>query len=298
MKHRIQGIVLGFLLAVLLLGTVTIVSAVSQSINVAYGINVVLNGVRQTFSDDMRPFTSGGRTFLPVRGIAEALGADVSWDAATSTVRINSGAPGTQSPTTPPTPTLSINAAVGDIIEFGGYEWRVLEVRDGNALILNENIIMYRMYKVDGYDTAWEDSSLRRYLNGEFFDSFTQAERARIVETRNANADNQWYGAAGGRETADRIFLLSLEEVVQYFGDSGQLSSRPSANTRIIDDQFNSMRTAGDLSGNNSWWWLRTPGFNSYFATFVYPDGAISVFGDSVPVRGGVRPALWLNLQL
>jgi len=103
MKHRIQGIVLGFLLAVLLLGAVPVVSAATQSISVTYGINVIVNGVRQTFSNDMRPFTSGGRTFLPVRGIAEALGADVSWDAATSTVRINSGtqlpSPGSSTPT-------------------------------------------------------------------------------------------------------------------------------------------------------------------------------------------------------
>jgi len=295
MKHRTQGLLLGILLAVLLLGTVTIVSAASQSINVTYGINVIVNGVRQTFSDDMRPFASGGRTFLPEGGIAEVLGADVSWDAATSTVYINSGAPGTQSPTAPPP---GINAAVGDIIEFGGYEWRVLEVRDGNALILNENIIKRRAYNVDGYDTTWEYSSLRSYLNGEFYDSFTQAERTRIVETRNANADNQWFGTAGGSETADRIFLLSLEEVVQYFGDSGQLSSRPSDNAIAIDDRFNSMRTAGERAGHISWWWLRSPGHRSGSAANVGSGGTVNVMGFSVGTfSGGVRPAMWINLQ-
>jgi len=171
-------------------------------------------------------------------------------------------------------------------------------VRGGNALILNENIIEFRAYHAGGQGTTWEYSSLRRYLNVEFFDGFTQAERARIVETRNANADNQWHGTAGGRETADRIFLLSLEEVVQYFGDSGQLSRRPSDYTHIIDDSFNSMRIAGDLTGNISWWWLRSPGSVSFSAASVNSNGTVPVFGVIViNSYGGVRPALWLNLQ-
>jgi hypothetical protein len=52
-------------------------------------VGVVVNGVRQNFAADSQPFISGGRTFLPVRGIAESLGADVTWNSATSTVYID-----------------------------------------------------------------------------------------------------------------------------------------------------------------------------------------------------------------
>jgi len=241
----------------------------------------------------------GGGVFALTRGGGDET-PPTTWGSVTENVGMDSNAgrssmDNTSDNTSNTTP--GNNAAVGDIIEFGGYEWRVLEVRDGNALIITENIIERRAYNVGGHDTTWEYSSLRRYLNGEFFDSFTQAERARIVETRIANADNQWYGTAGGRETADRIFLISLEEVVQYFGDSGQLSHRPSNDEWRIDDRFNSMRIAGDLTGNNPWWWLRSPGINSDLTAFVGSNGTVHVNGDYAEFHGGVRPALWLTLE-
>ena len=90
MKQRLQGMVMGILMTVLMLGTVTAVAASTQRIEVTYGINVVVNGVRQNFASDMQPFSSSGRTFLPVRGIADALGLDVDWDANTSTVYLRS----------------------------------------------------------------------------------------------------------------------------------------------------------------------------------------------------------------
>jgi hypothetical protein len=58
----------------------------------------------------MQPFVSEGRTFLPVRGIADAFGADVHWVAATQTVYLNTITPAPTpapipQPTPPPMPT-------------------------------------------------------------------------------------------------------------------------------------------------------------------------------------------------
>jgi len=106
MKQRLQGMVAGFLLATLLLSTVRVLASPSRAITVTYGVNIVVDGTPQNFTDDMMPFISEGRTFLPVRGIAQALGVDVLWDGATSTVYINSGAIATPSPIMPtPEPT-------------------------------------------------------------------------------------------------------------------------------------------------------------------------------------------------
>ncbi|MCL1941737.1 MAG: DUF6273 domain-containing protein, partial [Synergistaceae bacterium] len=94
-----------------------------------------------------------------------------------------------------------------------------------------------------------------------------------------------------------RIFLLSLEEVARYFGDSGQLKKRPSSNTYYINDQYNSARIAKDASGNALWWWLRSPGNYSVLAASVHYDGLVFIIGDYVLLdHGGVRPALWINL--
>ena len=90
MKQRLQGILIGFLIAILL-GSITVVAA-TQTIDVSYGITVVVNGIVQSFAEDMRPFTSGGRTFLPVRGVAGAFGLETQWEPATSTVYLSDSA--------------------------------------------------------------------------------------------------------------------------------------------------------------------------------------------------------------
>ena len=140
---------------------------------------------------------------------------------------------------------------------------------------------------------------MRRYLNGEFYNRFTAEERGRILETRVINSDNHWYGTTGGADTTDRVFLLSIDEVVRYFGDSGQLWNRPN-DEWWIDDEYNQARVAYRLEDNEAWWWwLRSPGSNSYSAANVLSDGWLNVSGNSVhrSYYGGVRPAMWLNLQ-
>ena len=135
----------------------------------------------------------------------------------------------------------------------------------------------------------------------------------RVAETRLRNADNQYYGTRCGNDTTDRIFLLSLEEVVQYFGDSGELRNRPSLEANNFGYEDSSVRVALDLNGNTSVWWLRSPGVYNTHAAYVSNDGRIFVSGSPVHGimsgefigfsghivdhgRGGVRPALWLNL--
>ena len=199
------------------------------------------------------------------------------------------------------------SAKVGDKIQFGEYDWRVLDIQDGKALILSGNIIETRPYNnMQTESITWEQCDLRAYLNGEFHNSFSSAEQVRIVETTVINKDNQWYGTSGGNHTADKVFLLSLEEAIGYFGDSGQLKNKPNDdsyiiydeyNSYIIYDEYNEARIAENKDGYSDMWWLRSPGYFSYYAANVSDDGCVDVYGYGVNFnRGGVRPALWLNL--
>ncbi|MCL2698664.1 MAG: DUF6273 domain-containing protein, partial [Oscillospiraceae bacterium] len=122
-----------------------------------------------------------------------------------------------------PTVTSAAVTAGGTII-FGGYDWRVLEVKDGRALLLSDKVLELRPYHNTFANITWADSDIRTYLNGEFFNSFSATDRARIVQMSNTNPDNPWFGTAGGANTQDRIFLLSLDELVRYFGDADQLA--------------------------------------------------------------------------
>jgi hypothetical protein len=203
---------------------------------------------------------------------------------------------------------VTFETAVGDIVHFGEYQWRVLDVQDGRALIITRNVVERRAFSnrdVTG-DITWATSDIRTYLNGEFYNSFSESDRARIVPTDNTTSNNQWFATSGGTSTLDNIFLLSLCEVVKYYGDSGQLQNRPSNNFAtgdfIISDQYNTSRIAAHEAGFEGvgfgeGWWLRSPGQRSGYAAVVGIDGDIRVSGSFTDFSGlWIRPALWLEL--
>ncbi len=78
-----------------------------RSVRLKIGENTFeVNG--QVFTMDTTAFIEGGRTFLPARAIAEALGLTVGWNAETDTVDITSpSGPSQPRPGTPPTATDS-----------------------------------------------------------------------------------------------------------------------------------------------------------------------------------------------
>gem|GEM_PF-2704783 len=189
-------------------------------------------------------------------------------------------------------------------VKLADIDWRVLTVENNKALLISEKILEKRPYNVKYKDVTWETCTLRQYLNGEFYNSLGSV-RSAIVETRNSNPNNPWYGTAGGNATTDKVFLLSLDEVVKYFGDSGDLANKRRKNSSgnlksdglWLHDQYNSMRIAKYGNGTD-WWWLRSPGTGSGNAARVYYDGGVYVGGNGVPEDDiGVRPAMWLNLD-
>jgi hypothetical protein len=189
-------------------------------------------------------------------------------------------------------------------VKLGGIDWRVLTVENNRALLISEKILEKRPYNIEGKDITWENCTLRKYLNNEFYNKLGVVKPA-IAETRNSNPDNLWYGTPGGNATSDKVFLLSIDELVKYFGDSGDLKNerRKDFNGNVrsdgycIYDQYNSARIANYGSEGACWWWLRSPGSRSRSAARVDVDGSVDVDGYSVNnVSGGVRPAFWLNL--
>ena len=147
-----------------------------------------------------------------------------------------------------------------DIIKFGKYDWRVLKVKKGEALIISEKVIEKRAFDEDGSTNKWKDCSLNDYLNGEFLDQFTHGEKARIAKKG--------------------VFLLSVNQTKKYFENEASM-------------------TAKDASGVTCWWWLRSPGGNNRIAAaHVHPGGSLGMRGGNVDWSGGgVRPALWLKLN-
>lgn len=211
-------------------------------------------------------------------------------------------------------------------ISFGGYQWIILEEKDNKILILTEEIIGQRDYHSDLVDITWEDSEMRQYLNSTFYETFSPKEQARILETQVSDRDNPWSGTKCGNPTIDKVFLLSYDEVIRYFGDSGDMRNRiswfwedtkgfpggiPVRNTTaltdglFINDQYCPARRAFKPDGTLGWWWLRSPGgAGQHTSGSVGLIGEIFLCGDDVynhPYRdingdGGIRPAMWIRI--
>jgi hypothetical protein len=181
------------------------------------------------------------------------------------------------------------------VIKYGHFDWRVLDEQDGKILIITEYVIDVRKYH-EASNATWHECSLRHFLNGEFLDQFNSVDKEKIALSVNKNLANPWYQTNGGKDSNDKIFLLSLEDVCKYFGDS-RLKLRDKGNQDMIDD-FNNVNRKAMFNNNAYWWWLRSVGHDNGDAARVSRSGRVDVRGDYIDdgIGGGVRPALWLQM--
>ena len=94
MLNKIKYTTLGFILGAILfmgLGFIYANSNAKEILAHFNNIKITVNGQQvEMDDDDVKPFIYEGRTMVPLRFVAEALGADVGWDSKTKTAIINS----------------------------------------------------------------------------------------------------------------------------------------------------------------------------------------------------------------
>lgn len=99
MKHGyIKGMISGICISIFCAGLMGSAFAYQKQTVLNYpGIKITLNGSPVIPTDaegnTVEPFTIDGTTYLPVRGIASALGLDVVWDQSTQTVVLTNAVP-------------------------------------------------------------------------------------------------------------------------------------------------------------------------------------------------------------
>ena len=200
-------------------------------------------------------------------------------------------------------PKPSTAAPVGKVIKIGGINWRVLDVQDGKALVLSDLILDTKEFQKTSMSGVWADSSLRAYLNGDFYNkTFSKSEKGRIVSTTLVNNINPEYSNTFGTDTKDKVFLLSAEEATRYFGKDKARVAYADRRTPALQYSFINNTKVNPYSGvyqnYSTWhWWLRTP------ATTAAGDNKallVTRFGEvqhqNVSVESGIRPAMWINV--
>ncbi len=179
-----------------------------------------------------------------------------------------------------------LRPSVGDRVAFGSYPqssdtpepivWRVLDITDGKAMMISENLLDCKKYHEVSENVTWETCTLRRWLNGEFMNrAFSADERNKLSRVKIPNPDNASYGTKGGNPTEDYVFCLSIDEANKYFGGDEDRKAKPTAVARKNGCYVSSVFGTG-------WWWLRSPGVNSSRAANVDSDGGIGGLGSSV----------------
>lgn len=190
------------------------------------------------------------------------------------------------------------NLTVGqDNVKFGNFTWQVLEVQEDQVLLITNDIIDLFPFNDAQRPIDWSGSYIRQYLNNKFLNqNFSDDDKEKIVEVMHRTYENEWFGTSGGGDTLDKFFLLSLDDVIHYYGDSGMLKNGNPDDETSISDEFNEMRVA-EYDGKNMAWWLRSPGDNSKSAAGVSSEGVIKVSGYDVQEEMGLRPAVWVKIS-
>ena len=163
MKDRIKTLLIGILIGAIMVPTAyATVGTVSKEL-FYNDIKITLDGSELTPTDAdgnyAEPFIIDGTTYLPVRGVANALGLGVEWDSASNTVKLSSDK-GTDAP-------IADNVTkVGDVIfEEDGIILTLSEIDEGKNL----NTYYFTLENTTDYEVVFfgENFSVNDFMINE-----------------------------------------------------------------------------------------------------------------------------------
>ena len=161
-------------------------------------------------------------------------------------------------------------------------EWDILKKEDHKALLISKYVLETRRF--DASSCNWELSEIRNWLNTVFLNkAFTNQEKAAMLDTVLEDVG-----------TTDKVFLLSEDDVLDYF-DSEEARVRvpfPNAYSRVHGGALIAAFRKDPIV------WLRTPCNydcpDGRHIRIVYENGRI-IHSNVRHNHGGVCPAIWVN---
>lgn len=210
-------------------------------------------------------------------------------------------------------------------------KWRVLSNADGKLFLLSDQNLDVFTYHTEREAVTWETSTMRSWLNGygaasntggnsgkdyskdNFINAaFSENEKNGIAKTDVINATydgtsgttpNPSYTISGGNDTTDKIFLLSIAEVLNtaygFTDNTSDTDTRKATNTAYVAGGGKIDKSGMYGVGEADYWLLRSPAYtNNQWVASVYKDGKVNVGGTYVNSDYyTVRPAFNLNLS-
>ena len=183
----------------------------------------------------------------------------------------------------------------GQKVKFGSYEqdgdtsngkeelvWWAASVNAEarQALLISYYIIDFKPFNDTLTDVTWENCSMRKWLNGSFLNSsFSAKEKKQMLAVKVENYNNPQDGTNCGKDTYDKVFLLSYDEVVRFYPDSSTrvISTTPYAQTKVSSSVVSWwVRTSG-MGGNSYAMGYMTSRFANTWGTFEVNDSSVGV---------------------
>lgn len=189
--------------------------------------------------------------------------------------------------------------------------WRVLVPSEGHVMcnkIIDsqayQNFIYYNgseYYNSKGcanYASDWVTSTLRQWLNNDFYNTAFSAEEKAQIGTSHLENKSTYSSTYDSADTYDKIFLISYYDATNSAYDfnsdrTAYDTARQMKGTDYAKCQGLWVSTSSSYSGN-SWWWLRSP-YKSFIATDVDTVGWAYYYYYVYYTDFGVVPAFKFN---
>ena len=219
----------------------------------------------------------------------------------------------------PRSPISRSEIGPGSMVEFGQYfisentvapiKWRVLDVRENEALLISDKVIDYMFYHLKRESIYWKDSDLRKWLNNTFYSFAFSSEEQKIIIEKEIKTPPitpgawNYYASTPEIVTLDRVFLFSTDEVEHYY-QKGEYQALP---TEYQCSVYNRIHAANpylnpyrkEIGTDDSTDWVLRSGAKS-------GNAAVSIVNHFGEITGGrttwvnsyfgVRPAIWISI--
>ncbi|MCR5205671.1 MAG: DUF6273 domain-containing protein [Lachnospiraceae bacterium] len=212
------------------------------------------------------------------------------------------------------------NVKEGDVIKFGAYEqdadldngmepieWIVLSKTKSQIFVVSKyvlDIVPYNYdYLNDFMGTTWEKCTLRKWLNENFYNTAFNAEEKKLIKSTTVeNFDNSVDGTKAGEDTVDKVFLLSMDDLVNKKYGFNKDYTKKDKNRICYPTKYCAVRKA--LSYENKpntkdpeWYFLRTPADYYWSAVTVEFEGEVNPEGRQASWPIGDRPAMVISIK-
>lgn len=235
----------------------------------------------------------------------------------------------------------NVQGSDGDYVVFGRYEqdndlgngpepieWEILAEEDGRLLLISRYILDCQKFHNDQTEITWETSDLRSWLNESFLKAAFSSEEQQMINLSTL-ANPTVPGQTDPNVTQDKVFCLSIDEVMQYYefdygfeddddlydaGYSHQLITAPTAYAIAQRVRYETISPDCELYDFwnlrydeygidvigmvGAWWWLRTVPVEYEVNTVcdvMIPGHAGWGQGNNQCGPHGVRPAIWVD---